>query len=142
MSFLFQPVVAESRSAMGETATLVIRKECWSTMRQVALAISCSYYNNFSVETGLLEYELLKCILCCCCCKKFSVFCFGCPLGCNNFFYSGCSCNYSATKFATNSSIKSLIIRKHNQSDLIPFALGVVKFLHPLTDQDPLILTS
>ncbi len=130
MSFLFQPVVAESRSAMGETATLVIRKECWSTMRQVALAMSCSYYNNCSVETGLLEYELLKCILCCCCCcKKFSVFCFGSPSRCNNFFYSCCcSCNYSATKFITNSSIKSLIIRKHNQSDLIPFALGVVKF--------------
>jgi hypothetical protein len=141
MSFLFQPVVAESRSAMGETATLVIRKECWSTMRQVALAISCSYYNNCSGETGLLEYELLKCLLCCCC-NKCSVFCFRFPLGCNNFFYSGCSCNYSATKFITNSSIKSLIIRKHNQSDLmIPFALGVVKFLHPLTDQDPLILT-
>jgi hypothetical protein len=62
-------------------------------------------------------------------------------LGCNNFFYRGCSCNYSATKFITNSSIKSLIIRKHNQSNLIPFPLGVVKFLHPLSDQNPLILT-
>jgi hypothetical protein len=67
--------------------------------------------------------------------------CFEFPLACNNFFHSGCSCNYSATKFITNSSIKSLVIRKHNQSNLIPFALGGVKFLHPLSDQNPLSLT-
>jgi hypothetical protein len=27
-------------------------------MRQLTLAICCSYYNNFSFETALLEYEL------------------------------------------------------------------------------------